>query len=227
VVGILFLLFLGKWSAAEIIFPANDPWIMEKKAAIAELEQILSGQNALEPVLKSTKVILWANGISGNHLGNADPSTELTVPSFVPITETNRDPLRIEMEQKCQCSLMGREIAGILVAHPFQAAEMYFKEGWSKHKANEIDGVVPPIVIIYHELGHASDFLRDANSFFDLASMWDNRWKNQAEQSAVQHQNELVLALAATKGLRFSLRRSYGKNRLYFVKDIYSVEEIR
>lgn len=212
---------------AEIIFPANDPWILEKQTALDDLEQILSGQNALEPVLKSSKVVLWANGISGSHRGNASATTELTVPSFVPLTEKNRDLLRVEMEQKCQCSLMGREIAGILVAHPYQAAEMHFKEGWSKHKANEIDGVVPPIVIIYHELGHASDFIRDANSFFDLASMWDTRWKNQAEQSAVQHQNELVLALAAQKGLSFSLRRSYGKNRLYFVKDIYSVDEIR
>lgn len=222
----MFLLFLGKWSAAEIIFPAGDPYLSEKKTAIADLEQIVSGHSPLQTVLTSSMVVLWANSISASHLGGDKSAKDIVVPSFVPLTQTNKNSLRLEMEEKCQCSLMGREIAGILVAHPYQAAEMYFKEGWMKHGPDETDGVVPPIVIIYHELGHAHDFIRDANSFFDLASMWDTRWKNHAEQSAVQHQNELVLALAAKKQMVFSLRRSYGKNRLYFVKDLYSVDEI-
>jgi hypothetical protein len=122
---------------------------------------------------------------------------------------------------------MGKEIAGILVAHPYQAAEMYFRSGWLSHGENEVDGLVPPIVIIYHEIGHISDFLNSSDYFFDLASMSDKQWKNQAEQSAVAHQNELAIALAQHKGLSVSLRRSYGKNRLYFVNDLYSTQEIK
>lgn len=217
---IVFYLILGNICSAEIIFPYNDPLVSEKKFAIDELTELMPGFSAMQKVLKTDKVILWANSVV---LGEK----EIDVPSFTPLTESNKISLRMEIEQKCECSLMGKEIAGILVAHPYQAAEMYFRSGWLNHKENESDGFVPPIVIIYHEIGHLSDFLTSADYFFDLASMSDKQWKNQAEQSAVNHQNELAIALAHKKEITVSLRRSYGKNRLFFVNDLYSTLEIK
>ena len=217
---ILFLLFWGQFSAAEILFPANDPYAVEKQMALDDLKQLMPGFSAIQNVLKSNKVILWANSV-------AMAEKEIDVPSFTPMTENNKNSLRIEMEQKCQCSLIGKDLAGVLVANPYQAAEMYFRSGWLNHKDNEVDGLAPPIVIIYHEIGHASDYITNSDYFFDLATFASNQWKNQAEHSAVIHQNELANALAQQKGITVSLRRSYGKNRLYFVKDLYSTEEIK
>lgn len=219
-VGILFFLFWGHSCSADIIFEANDPLASEKQMALNELSELMPGFSAIQKVLKSNKIILWANTVAMNQ-------KEIDLPSFSPLTSSNKDALRMEIEQKCQCSLMGKEIAGILVAHPYQAAEMYFRSGWLGHSENEIDGSVPPIVIIYHEIGHISDFLSSSDYFFDLASMSDKQWKNQAEQSAVAHQNELAIALAQHKGISVSLRRSYGKNRLYLVNDLYSTQEIK
>lgn len=219
-VGILFYLFWGNICSADIIFPANDPFMAEKQIALDELNQLMPGFSAIQNVLKSKKIILWANSVA---LGEK----EIDLPSFTPMTENNKIFLRVEMEKKCQCSLMGKEIAGILVAHPYQAAEMYFRSGWLDHRENEIDGFVPPIVIIYHEIGHVSDYIANSDYFFDLAALSSKQWKNQAEQSAVNHQNELTHALAQQKGITVSRRRSYGKNRLYFVKDLYSIEEIK
>ncbi len=224
-VGAIFLLFWGGFGYGDILFPVDDPYVAEKQTALSDLSALLPVNSAIQTVLKTDKVILWANSVSAPASMQLNGVQELSVPSFTPVTTQNRDAIRIEIEKKCECSLMGKEIAGIIVAHPYQAALMYFKEGWMNHKTDEIDGTVPPIVIIYHELAHASDYLQNENVFFDIASLWDKRWKNGAEQSAVNQQNELTIALASQKGLSFSLRRSYGKNRLYTVDGLYSVEE--
>ncbi len=210
---------------AEIVFPENDPLFSEKQSAIEEMFKISPKNSALETVVQSDKIVLWANRVL---MKKADSQEIMSVeePSFTAVTANNESFIRTQIEQNCECSLMGKEIGGIIVANPYQAAEMYFREGWLGHKQNEVDGYAPPIVIIYHEISHAGDYLRDQNYFLDMASMSSKQWKNGAEQSAVVQQNDFVRAVNLHLGTRFSSRLSYGKNQLYMTSGLFSVERL-
>lgn len=224
--GMLFsILWVCLSGHAKIIFPQEDLYLAEKQLAMEEVLNVFPKNSALQTVLDSEKIILWANSVQ---LQTSTPPQILTItePNFSAVTTNNKDFLRVQIEQSCQCSLMGQEIGGILVASPYHAAEMYFREGWLGHQANEIEGYAPPLAIIYHELAHAGDYLRDQNYFFDIASMSSKQWKNGAEQSAVIQQNDFIRAVNAQKKTRFSSRLSYGKHQLYKTSGLYSIERI-
>ena len=223
--GIIFYVFFCFLGHAEIIFPDQDPLLVEKQVAIQEILQVFPKNSSLQTVLQSEKIILWANDVLMKN-----PSSEelinITEPNFSAVTLNNEAFLRTQIENFCQCSLMGKKIGGILVAHPYQAAVMFHREGWLGHGAFEEAGLAAPIVIIYHEFSHAGDYVRDENYFFDMASMTSKQWKNEAEQSAVVQQNDFVRAVNAQKGTNFVSRLSYGKHQLYTTAGLYSVENL-
>ena len=223
--GIFFSLFIFYVSHAEIIFPDHDPFFAEKHVAIQEILQVFPKNSSLDAVLQSEKIILWANDVLMKN-SSSEELINITEPNFSAVTFNNEAFLRTQIETVCQCSLMGKEIGGILVAHPYQAALMYHREGWLSHGAFEEAGQAPPIVIIYHEFSHAGDYIRDENYFFDMASMTSKQWKNDAEQSAVVQQNDFVRAVNAQKGTNFVSRLSYGKHQLYRTAGLYSVERL-
>jgi hypothetical protein len=224
-VGIIVYLFFCYLGHAEIIFPEHDPLVAEKQLAIQEILQVFPKNSSLQAVLQSEKIILWANEVLMENPSSKE-ITNITEPSFSAATFNNESFLRTQIENSCQCSLMGKEIGGILLAHPYQAAVMYHREGWLGHGANEDAGQAPPIVIIYHEFSHAGDYLRDQNYFLDMASMASKQWKNDAEQSAVVQQNDFVRAVNAQKGTSFVSRLSYGKHQLYRTAGLYSIERL-
>jgi hypothetical protein len=223
--GTVFSILICLLSHGEIIFPDQDPFRTEKQLAIQEILQVFPKNSSLHTVLQSEKIVLWANDVLMKN-----PSTEelvnVTEPNFSAVTFNNESFLRTQIETVCQCSLMGKEIGGILVAHPYQAALMYNREGWLSHGAFEDAGQAPPIVIIYHELSHAGDYLKDENYFFDMASMTSKQWKNDAEQSAVVQQNDFVMSVNSKKGTNFVSRLSYGKHQLYRTAGLYSIERL-
>lgn len=223
--GIIFSLFICLLSRAEIIFPDQDPLLAEKQIAIQEILQVFPKNSSLQTVLQSEKIVLWANSVLMKNT-SSEELVSITEPNFSAVTFNNESFLRTQMETICQCSLMGKEIAGILVAHPYQAALMYHREGWLGHGAMEEAGHAPPIVIIYHEFSHAGDYLKDENYFFDMASMTSKQWKNDAEQSAVVQQNDFVRAVNAKKGTNYMSRLSYGKHQLYRTAGLYSIEDL-
>lgn len=230
IIALLALLFSFQAVGGEIIFPKDDPFEKDKQEIIQEILEVMGPGNALEYVLDSSKVLLWANSakVLKKYGENNQVSYEAThQPNFAAVTEENEPRLRAEMERLCGCSLKNKEIAGILTANPYLAARMYFRQGWNNYTGEEIDGFAPPIVIIYHELAHVKDYLMNAQFFFDMAGTMDKRWKNLAEKSAVMQQNDFVFTLAAKKKLYFDRRRSYGQNTLYWVSGFYDVGEER
>jgi hypothetical protein len=210
-------------SNAEIIFPANDSFASEKLTALSEINDLMGRASAAIPLMESDGILLWANqaAVIPNFDTGVYSQTEL--PSFTPRSARNEDYLRSLIEDQCECSTDGKEIIGVLIANPYQAAKMYFRAGWSDRSADEVDGFVPPLIIIYHELAHAQDFHRDPHYFSDIASQQDRRWMNKAEESAVMQQNDLALAITAKRGLSIHRRRSYGRNDLYIVDDLFSI----
>lgn len=223
--GIIFYVFFCFLGHTEIIFPDQDPLLVEKQVAIQEILQVFPKNSSLQTVLQSEKIILWANDVLMQNSSSKE-IININEPSFSAATFNNEAFLRTQIEASCQCSLMGREIGGILLAHPYQAAVMYHREGWLGHDVNEDAGEAPPIVIIYHEFSHAGDYIRDQNYFLDMASMASKQWKNDAEQSAVVQQNDFVRAVNAQKGTSFVSRLSYGKHQLYRTAGLYSIERL-
>jgi hypothetical protein len=224
--GLIFSVFaFCCWTQAEIIFPDKDPYSQEKQIAIEEILAIFPKNSSLQTVLHSDKVILWANSVlmKNAFTGEVTPVTE---PNFSAMTTNNEVFLRTQMEEICQCSLMGKQIGGIIVADPYHAAEMYYREGWLGHLPNEVEGYAPPITIIYHEFSHAGDYLKDQNYFFDLASMSSKQWKNGAEQSAVVQQNDFTRAMNLQKGTNFKTRLSYGKHQLYKTTGLFAIDRL-
>lgn len=216
-----FSFFWALNSQATLIFPKEDPHLQIKKQAISEIEAIMgSTHSSLTAILDSDRVILWANE------ARLFDEKQVTVPSFAAVSVQNEFRLRLEMERLCGCSLKDQAVGGILIASPYHAAEMHFRKDWAGHGSRDVDGFVPPIVVIYHEMSHARDYLSGPEFFFDWASNLSRRWKNQAEQSATEQQNDFVNALSAKKGLHFDLRRSYGTHRLYLVEGLYSTQPV-
>lgn len=217
--------FVNSIFASEILFPAGDPFIAEKLLALEEINDIMGPGNSVDIAQQSDKVILWAN--SAAILPRTDDNgnriyIETSLPSFTPYTEGNKEHLRAEITRLCQCDIQNKKVAGIIIANPYKAATMYFRAGWSSRTADEIDGDVPPVVIIYHEFSHIKDYLSNEGYFFDMASMRSKRWLNKAEESASMQQNDFTITLTAKRGISARLRRSYGKNTLYDVTDIFS-----
>lgn len=210
--------------AKPIIFPKNDPHSAEKIFAISEVSEIMGPSSSVDFILRSEKVLMWANATPELKLKDGSTLPANQWPSFIAASANNEEALRQEMEAQCECSLEGQPIAGILVANPYQAARMYFRAGWSERTAEEVDGIAPPIVIIYHEFSHARDYLQNADYFFDLASQADRRWKNKAEQSAVMQQNDFVITLAQKRKIFLDRRDSYGRNTLFTVNGLFDTQ---
>lgn len=215
--------FLSFNSQAEILFPADDSLIEEKLIALSEINDLMGGASAAAPLMETEGILLWANRAAVIPNSDTGLYTETELPSFTPKSVKNEAYLRALIEEQCQCSTGEKEIIGVLIANPYQAAKMYFRAGWSQHRANEVDGFVPPLVIIYHEFVHARDFQRDPNYFSDMATQQDRRWMNKAEESAVMQQNDLAIALIVKRGIIVDRRRSYGRNDLFMVDDLLSI----
>lgn len=219
------LLFFTKVMAANIIFPKDDNLKEIKLNVLKEINHLMGEGNAAGIVLNSRKVLLWAN--SAKALPRYDDNNvryyeKTSLPLFMASTTVSEKRVRKEMQRICQCNLEGKEVAGILIASPYMAAKMYFKRGHNGYDGTEVDGRVPPIVIIYHELGHVRDYILNDEWFLDMGSMMDSQWGNKAEESAVQAQNDISIALAVKKQIYPRIRRSYGRNELYLVDDYFS-----
>jgi hypothetical protein len=210
-------------SANNIIFPPNDPYIMDKLYALQEINDIMGPGNSVDISQKSNKVILWANEarILPRYIDGVKQFILSDLPSFTAATIDSEDRVRKEIERVCECSIEGKEIAGIIIANPYKAATMYFKHGWNGHRHDEVDGDVPPLVIIYHEFSHIKDFIINPAYFSDMAAQMDKQWLNKAEKSASLQQNDFTISLGAQRGVHARIRRSYGRNTLYDVSDIF------
>ncbi len=218
---LLLMIFCKSAMAGSIIYPLDDPQAAIKTEVLELIDEVMGPSNSASYVDHSGKVLLWANEahvIPETSAGEENYKLS-SLPSFTAATPANEAHLRQEITRLCQCNIEGKEIAGILVAQVDVAARMYFRAGWSGHTAQDVDGDVSPIVIIYHEFSHAKDYLQNPEYFFDLATQFDRRWKNKAEESAVMQQNDFVITLQSKLGIRNALRRSYGKNTLHQVSD--------
>jgi hypothetical protein len=219
------LINLNSSFAADVIFPKDDVLKEMKLRAISEINEIMGSGNAVDIVLNSKKVLLWANSAKAlpRYDSNGDRYYEETsLPLFMASTAVSEERVRVEMERICECDLASKEVAGILIADPFTAAKMFFRRGYNGYDGSELDGKVPPIVIIYHEFGHVKDYILNDEWFLDMASMMDRQWSNKAEESAVQTQNDLSITLASKRQIYPRIRRSYGRNELYLVDDLFS-----
>ncbi len=217
------LVLLSLNSKAEIIFPASDSFIDEKLTALSEINDLMGGASAATPLMKTEGILLWANRAAVIPNSDTGLYTETELPSFTPKSAQNEAYLRALIEEQCECSTGEKEIIGVLIANPYQAAKMYYRGGWSQRRADEVDGFVPPLVIIYHELAHAKDFFQNPDNFSDMATHLDRRWMNKAEESAVMQQNDLAMAIIVKRGITIDRRRSYGRNDLYLVDDLLSI----
>lgn len=225
---VIFIFFISNYAWAEnIIFPKDDLHRDLKASILKDIKEITGHNNPIDLLKSHDKIVLWTDSapVLKDH-SKKGAYKETSLPSFTAVDNENADHIRSIVSEQCKCDLENKEIAGILIASPFIAAEMYFRHGWAGKTGNEIDGLAPPIVIIYHELGHLRDYLLNSEYFFDSASNLDHRWKNEAESSAVNQQNDFVIWLGQKKGLYFHGRKSYGKNRLFPVSGPYSVEEL-
>lgn len=220
----LCLVLLGSFAQAEVMFPSEDPLINEKLLALDEINDLMGRVSVAIPLMKSDSILFWANTAAVIPNAETGGFIETQLPSFTPVSLQNEAQLRMIIQQQCDCFIGDRKIIGVLIANPYQAAKMYFRGGWSQRRADEVDGFVPPLVIIYHELAHAHDFHSNPDYFSDMATQQDRRWMNKAEESAVMQQNDLAIALTVKRGLPTDRRRSYGRNDLFMVEDMLSVE---
>lgn len=230
-VKVLFLtsiLTLSISTHGKIIFPYNDQLQEQKEEAIKLINEYMNKASAVKYIQQSEGVLLWANEayvIPSFDFDNDNTEYQQTsLPSFTPATNQNQQHLRSEIEKQCQCSTSGRDIIGILIASPIQAAKMFYRAGWLNYQGDELEGIVPPLVIIYHEFAHAKDFWLHPEYFFDMATLPSAQWMNEAEKSAVMQQNDLVQAIYLNTGLLFSRRSSYGRNELFKVEGPLDIE---
>ncbi|NCN41944.1 hypothetical protein GW916_11930 [bacterium] len=202
--------------AAPILFPKEDPLKQEKVDALFFIEMTMGPNNPVSYIKQSKKIIFWANSWE-DPLFKVDLGTGALPPAFIPISEANESRVHQDVELQCQCKVNKEDLLGVLIADPRVAALMYFRAGWNNKTGEEVDGAVAPVVIIYHEFAHAYDSLINPEGFLDMAVNPDRRWKNEAEKSAVEKQNDFVNTMNFLKKPVGKLRLSYGKNQLYRV----------
>lgn len=224
---LIFIFISFQTLASNIIFPQDDPYKQAKLEMLDEINDIMGKNGSVAYVQKSDKVILWANEakILPRYIDDKRTFIMSNLPSFTAFTEQNSARVQQEMTRICQCDLEGKNLGGILIAHPYTAAKMLMRRGWKNYKGTELDGHVPPIVIAYHEFSHIKDYLQNDQVFFDSAARMSKQWANDAERSAVEQQNDFVINIAKKRGLYFARRRSYGANILYSVETPFSVNK--
>lgn len=219
------MLIVGSLSAsAKLVYPDGDLNKISKQEALTKMNELMGPNGSSQLVVDSDKIILWANkaAVIPKTIDGQEVYESTELPSFTPVTDKNRDYLHQLIEKQCACTVEKSLVAGVLIADPFKAAVMYLRRGWAGHTGDEIDGKVPPIIIMYHEFSHAKDYLSNAEWFFDMAASFDKRWMNKAEESACTQQNDMANMLSYYDGIHVTRRRSYGKNKLYDVDHFLS-----
>ena len=221
---VIFLFFLVSHLAfGEIIFSEQDDTVSTKREVLEELITIMGPNGAATYVNDHEKVLLWTNEAAVLPGEKEGQFKKTTLPSFTMASPQNIKQLQKIIEEQSGRFIAKEKIAGILIAHPYQGAIMYYRQGYLGKGPKEEDGRVAPIVIIYHEFAHVKDSLQSPQHFSDMAASFNKRYKNDAEQSAVQQQNDFLLT-AKFKGFDFGdLRQSYGKNDLVMVSSPYEV----
>lgn len=219
----LALLLFTSFTHAEILFSKSDESRTLKEQVLNELITIMGPNGAATYVANHEKVVLWTNEapILKDHSDGTFKKT--TLPSFTMANDLNKTHLQnIILEQTGETISLDL-IGGILIANPNQGAVMYYRNGYLGKGPNEEDGRVSPIVIIYHEFAHAKDSLQSPTLFTDLATRFNKRYKNDAEESAVHQQNDLIITLRSLGIVVGDFRQSYGRNDLVLVEDPYSI----
>lgn len=212
---IFIILCFSKVEAIEILFSRSDSQIEIKKSMIRDIKEIMGENNIFKAIESSKKSILWLDSSSLHSFGDEEQ------PRFIPADGGSSLAVLEEIKKECLCEI--EEAGGIVVASPFIAATMYYRKGWAGHSQSDIEGKAPPIVIAYHEFAHVKDFLSDKESFNSAAGQLHKRWKNYAEWSAVEQQNDFVITLAYKKKIFYSRRNSYGHNDYYKVNGPYEI----
>ncbi len=206
---------------AKVIYPAFDDTISLKEDVIEKLTQFMGPNGSVRYIVESSKVILWTNEAA--ILERECTYISTTLPSFTMPTAKNRDHLQKVIFDQTGELIPLQDIGGILIAHPLQGAIMYYREGYLGKGPYEEDGRVSPAVIIYHEFSHAKDSLISPEYFTEMAASFNKRYLNDAEESAVQQQNDLLLTAKFYGYDLGELRQSYGKNDLLMVTSPWEI----
>lgn len=212
-----FILFYFLLSSVhgKILFSDKDATIELKMDLLAELIEIMGPNGSVNFVNQNEKVILWTSEAAILEREGKFEST--TLPSFTMPSPGNLIQLQKIIQEQTGQLIPTDQIGGILIADPLQGAIMYFKKGYLGKGEREEDGRVSPAVIIYHEFSHAKDSLISPQYFTEMAASFNKRYKNDAEQSAVQQQNDFVLTAKFYGYTPGDLRQSYGRNDLIMV----------
>lgn len=221
---VIFLFFLvSQLSYAGVLFSNFDDTRATKEEVLRDMIAVMGPHGAATNVANHEKFVLWTNeaAVLPGEIEGTFKSTNL--PSFTMVTEKNKVHLQKVIEEQTGHIIALEKIGGVLIANPFEAAIMYYRQGYLGKGPREEDGRVSPIIIIYHEFAHAKDALQSPAYFSEMAVSFNKRYKNDAEQSAVQQQNDLLITLRAQGINAGDFRQSYGQNDLVMVTGPYEV----
>lgn len=208
---------------AEFVFSHDDPTVGIKQQVLTELIAIMGAHGAATYVDQHEKVILWTNKAPVLKDRENGGFKDTTLPSFSTPEGSYKEQLKKIIFDQTGLDLPVEKIGGVLIANPYQAAIMYYKVGYMSKPPKTIDNRVSPAVIIYHEMAHAKDSLISPFTFSEMATSFDNRYKNHAERSAVWQQNDFIIT-SNSMGLNYGgLRQSYGENKLVMVESPWQV----
>jgi hypothetical protein len=189
--ALIFILLAS--TQAEVVYSDSDQAQAQKEELLNELITIMGDNGAVNYVAHHEKYVLWTNkaAVLFNSAKNEYQETEL--PSFTMVSNKNAQQLQMIFKEQTGMTLTKDQIGGILIASTNQGAIMYYRQGYLPTKVDRVDSKVAPAVIIYHEFSHVKDSLLSPYYFSDMATQFDKRYKNHAERSAVQQQNDFVL----------------------------------
>lgn len=208
---------------AEVVYSQNDDNQLQKEELLNDLIAIMGKNGSVSYVANHEKYLLWTNKAAVLFDSRENVYKETKLPSFTMISDQNSQQLQKIFEQQTGLILTKDQIAGILIADPNEGAIMYYREGYLSSGPKRVDSKVAPAVIIYHEFSHAKDSLLSSFYFTEMATQFDKRYKNHAEKSAVNQQNDFVLT-AQSLGISVGgLRQSYGQNDLVKVLDPWTI----